>query len=859
MVEDDLRMSFLHPALLAAGLACVSIPIIIHLLMHRRRKPVRWGAMRFLLEAYKRQQRRMMLEKWLLLALRCLLVAAIALAIGKPLLGSALSGSASKTLFVLIDNGLCASRVDSSGQSALDRHKAQAKALIASLERTRSGEGHRVGIITLAFPAEGVLAPPSLDLAAAAGVIDRIAPAESRTDVAGGLALAAQALKSGETAAPRSLGTESVVRTPIDPARAVVAVLSDFREGSLELSRPDDARESAGVPRVVRMIATEPAAAASSNTSIVSVEPLRSIMVSGSQDSSGELVRVVLRRSGEESLRQAQTTGVWARFITSGGMPAGAPPDRTLIRWQPGQESVIALVPLKSDGTARSAGEALGKRGAISGMAVVAIDDDALAADNRFRRPLDARDSLRVGVVAPSRFGAMERADKLDAPAWLRLALTPATDASGAIDAIDIEPAAIDAARLAGLDALVMPRPDLIPEAAWTRVKAFVDAGGLVMVMPPATPTVHLWPDAMERALGLGWSIAREASVPANGKLISAATGAAVGSGAAGDTSGGTNAGLFDLIDGELEELLAPVAVLRALPFQAVPENGRAVLSLGDGTPVLWASTGGGSRGQAKGKNTAGPGNGAEAEGRPTAKGLVLYLSAALELEWTNLPTRPLIVPFIQEIIRQGVGQARGTLVSAAGQRAAMPTRAVELRPTVDPAQSGRVTADARTPETVRADDAGFSPPLRNAGVYQVVDETGASRSLLAVNHDPRGSLVNVQSREQVGLRLASTMESTPTSGATASSADRITWISADDAASPSSEAVAASVALGVTPKGGAASSGMPFWWPLLFAAMALAILELTVARWASHARVDVVSGSSALGAAAVLSPREAP
>ena len=67
-------MSVIHPALLAAGALAVSIPIIIHLLFRRRRKPVVWGAMRFLLEAYRRQRRRLTLEQIILLATRCLIV-----------------------------------------------------------------------------------------------------------------------------------------------------------------------------------------------------------------------------------------------------------------------------------------------------------------------------------------------------------------------------------------------------------------------------------------------------------------------------------------------------------------------------------------------------------------------------------------------------------------------------------------------------------------------------------------------------------------------------------------------------------------------------------------------------------------
>ena len=44
--------SFIVPALAAAAVAAVSIPVIIHFLTRRPRRPVPWAAMRFLLAAY---------------------------------------------------------------------------------------------------------------------------------------------------------------------------------------------------------------------------------------------------------------------------------------------------------------------------------------------------------------------------------------------------------------------------------------------------------------------------------------------------------------------------------------------------------------------------------------------------------------------------------------------------------------------------------------------------------------------------------------------------------------------------------------------------------------------------------------
>ena len=77
-------MTLLHPAIAVAGALAVAIPILIHLLLRRRRKPVMWGAMRFLLEAMRQQRRRLRLEQFLLLAARCLIIALAAMAIARP-------------------------------------------------------------------------------------------------------------------------------------------------------------------------------------------------------------------------------------------------------------------------------------------------------------------------------------------------------------------------------------------------------------------------------------------------------------------------------------------------------------------------------------------------------------------------------------------------------------------------------------------------------------------------------------------------------------------------------------------------------------------------------------------------------
>ena len=77
-------MTFLQPWVLVA-LPLVALPLIIHLINQRRFQTVQWAAMRFLLAARALSSGYSKLRHWLIMLLRMLAVAAVILAIGRPL------------------------------------------------------------------------------------------------------------------------------------------------------------------------------------------------------------------------------------------------------------------------------------------------------------------------------------------------------------------------------------------------------------------------------------------------------------------------------------------------------------------------------------------------------------------------------------------------------------------------------------------------------------------------------------------------------------------------------------------------------------------------------------------------------
>ena len=118
--------SFVHGTLFWGGIGLVSIPIIIHLITRRRFRRLEWAAMEFLLEALKKNHRRVRLEQLILLLCRVAVVALIVMAVARPHLSQDRFGWLSGPLTVaedkvfLLDDSLSMAHVEA-GLSSLDR------------------------------------------------------------------------------------------------------------------------------------------------------------------------------------------------------------------------------------------------------------------------------------------------------------------------------------------------------------------------------------------------------------------------------------------------------------------------------------------------------------------------------------------------------------------------------------------------------------------------------------------------------------------------------------------------------------------------------------------------------------------
>ncbi len=152
-------LGFANPALLA-GLAAASIPIVIHLLNRRKFREMPWAAMQFLMAAIRKNQRRVRIEQWLLLAVRTLLLMLIAAAMAKPFLesfGNVIAGRRTHRVLIL-DSSL------SMGYTAGDKSRFdQAKEVATRLVKD-SRQGDAVSVIMMGEPPRVVIADPTQNL-----------------------------------------------------------------------------------------------------------------------------------------------------------------------------------------------------------------------------------------------------------------------------------------------------------------------------------------------------------------------------------------------------------------------------------------------------------------------------------------------------------------------------------------------------------------------------------------------------------------------------------------------------------------------------------------------------------------------
>ena len=447
-------MSFLNPLFLL-GLGAAAIPILIHLFTRRRPREVLFPSLEFLSEVHQSEIRRLKLKQWLLLLLRTLAIAAIALAMARPALRGSVGASsgAATSMVALVDvSGSMQARAPAAGATGR-----------AVPEATLGGAARRAVedlLSTLGSSDELLLVPydraphpvtprPSADLMRLRSATRALEPGAASTDHARALAYAARAL--GES---HALNRE-------------LFWISDFQAGGFPdsgaIRRPDGPWDRVRV-YLLPLIPRARANAALTEAALAPSESGPALALEGASFDAtpGDLA-------------------VTAREVRIGGTTGDARPA------EPGDELGRGFLNLPARG---SAGTMVPLARLPEGGGEVRLPDDALPLDNLRYFSSGHAATLRVLV----------REDR--GPSPLRLALEAGSPASGlaveAVDAVALQKRARTA------DVIVLNDLERLGPPELQAVLDFWRAGGALLIGLGTHSDPAFWTGALLRELGLG-------------------------------------------------------------------------------------------------------------------------------------------------------------------------------------------------------------------------------------------------------------------------------------------------------------------------------------------------------------------
>jgi hypothetical protein len=179
-------MSFLSPLFLVGALA-IAIPIVLHLFRRKTHTVVEFSAVRLLHSAPVERQRRRRLREIVLLVLRTVALALLALAFARPYWQTPVAGVRAPTTVVALDTSLSLT-----GPGQFDHARQAARQAVE-----RVPPAGRVALMTFSDTAR-VLVPATVDRGAVLAALEQVTPTSGGTRYRTALARAAEAIDGVE-------------------------------------------------------------------------------------------------------------------------------------------------------------------------------------------------------------------------------------------------------------------------------------------------------------------------------------------------------------------------------------------------------------------------------------------------------------------------------------------------------------------------------------------------------------------------------------------------------------------------------------------------------------------------------------
>jgi len=229
--------TFAHPAMLG-WLAAAAAPILIHLWSRRRYRETAWAAMEYLAAALRRSRRRILLEHWLLLAVRTLVVILAVLAVAEPIedLGGLAAAPGERHHRVLVLDGSFSMAYKSGDKTRFDRAKEIAARIVHE-----SAQGDGFTLVLLSSPPRVIVGKPALEPRDFLKELSLLELPHTTADLPGTLKEVEQVLLAARRDEPRLTREEIYFLTDLGRVgwgmdRVDAATLAEFRQRSERLA-----------------------------------------------------------------------------------------------------------------------------------------------------------------------------------------------------------------------------------------------------------------------------------------------------------------------------------------------------------------------------------------------------------------------------------------------------------------------------------------------------------------------------------------------------------------------------------------------------------------------------------------------
>jgi hypothetical protein len=473
-------MTFLNPLYLL-GLAAAGIPIVIHLLTRKRPRRIEFSSVEFLREVNVAQLRRFRLRELLLLMLRVLAIAFLALALSRPAFKGALGKGgegASSSIVLLVDRSASMGTIEARTPLS-QRAQEKARAVLDALE-----PGDEIQVVPFDARPEPLFPNATTDQGRARAALDALDPRPFTTDLEAAVAQ----------------GVDLLRRRP--QLNKELFLISDLQAAGLVGAARDSARDAG------RMGALPPGLR-------FYILPVGESAQPSNLALTGARVRGASGAIGAPGLSYLPTRPAGTWLAAAGGGAAevtvksfGAAPGEIAVGVRGGSDS-----PGAGGEPGHEIGRAFVTLGTGEGTALIPLAEMPVGGGEAFL-PDDALDAdnhrwFAAGPAGRTQVGLLEGVTQAGSPLSLALA---AGQEAGQVDYRRLEGSSLTPGALSGLDAVVLSDVPELPEGALSALVDYAKGGGSVAVLLGPRAHAAFYGQKLFPALsGLGLGAERDA------------------------------------------------------------------------------------------------------------------------------------------------------------------------------------------------------------------------------------------------------------------------------------------------------------------------------------------------------------